>query len=295
MTDRRLLLVHAHPDDETIGTGVTMAKYAAQGAAVTLVTCTRGEEGEVLVPGLAHLASSAGDSLGSHRETELAEAMLVLGVTDHRFLGGAGRWRDSGMIGTPANDRPDCVWRADLAEASTELVAVIRETRPQVLITYDSNGGYGHPDHIQAHRVAMYGATLAAAPSFRSDLGSPWDIPKIYWTGLPRSFVQTGIDALVRSGGTGFFGIESADDIHWAVDDALITTGVEGLSFEPAKIAALRAHATQVELDGPFFRMSEEIGPEAMGHEFFMLVKGAPGTASRDAEGRETDLFDGVA
>jgi len=295
MTDRRLLLVHAHPDDETIGTGVTMAKYVAEGAAVTLVTCTRGEEGEVLVPDLEHLAADAGDTLGSHREAELAEAMQRLGVTDHRFLGGPGRWRDSGMIGTPANERVDCFWRADLLEASAELVAVIRQTRPQVLVTYDTNGGYGHPDHIQAHRVAMYGAALAAAPSFRPDLGAAWDIPKIYWTGLPKSFVQQGIDALVKAGGSGFFGIESVDDIPWAVDDAVVTTDIDGMEFEPAKIEALRAHATQVTDDGPFFRMSEEIGPEAMGHEFFVLVKGVKGTGTVGPDGRETDLFDGVA
>ncbi len=294
MTGRRLLLVHAHPDDETIGTGVTMAKYAADGAVVTLVTCTRGEEGEVLVADLGHLAASVGDTLGAHRETELAAAMEHLGVSDHRFLGGPGRWRDSGMIGTPSNDRLDCFWRADLLEATSELVAVIRETRPQVLVTYDTNGGYGHPDHIQAHRVAMYGAQLAAVPCFRPDLGADWDIAKIYWAVLPKSFVQRGIDALVKAGGSGFFGIESADDIPWAVDDAVVTTGIDGMEYEPAKIEALRAHATQVELDGPFFRMSEELGPEAMGHEFFVLVRGSKGTSSLGPDGRETDLFDGV-
>ena len=114
----RLLLVHAHPDDETIGTGATMAKYAQSGAQVTLVTCTLGEEGEVLVPELIHLAADADDTLGQHRIDELAQAMKVLGVTDHRFLGGPGRWRDSGMMGTPANDRADCFWQADFDAAT---------------------------------------------------------------------------------------------------------------------------------------------------------------------------------
>src|SRR3954470_7123426 len=148
---RRLLFVHAHPDDESIATGATMARYAAEGALVTLVTCTLGEEGEVVVPHLAHHAPDQNDSLGQHRIGELAAAMKELGVSDHRFLGGAGRWRDSGMIGTPANDRPDCFWRADLDEAVGALVAVMREVRPQVVVTYNENGGYGHPDHIQAH------------------------------------------------------------------------------------------------------------------------------------------------
>src|SRR6266478_3364729 len=104
MSDRRVLLVHAHPDDESIGTGATMAKYAAEGAHVTLVTCTLGEEGEILVPELAHLASDKEDGLGEYRIGELADAMKALGVSDHRFLGGAGRWRDSGMMGVPSND-----------------------------------------------------------------------------------------------------------------------------------------------------------------------------------------------
>src|SRR5919199_3466152 len=140
-TARRIVLVHAHPDDETIGTGATMAKYAADNVLVTLVTCTLGEEGEVLVPALEHLAAAREDKLGQHRIGELAAAMEALGVRDHRFLGGPGRWRDSGMMGTAANDRPDCFWRADVEEAAGELVRVIREVRPQVLITYDDNGG----------------------------------------------------------------------------------------------------------------------------------------------------------
>jgi N-acetyl-1-D-myo-inositol-2-amino-2-deoxy-alpha-D-glucopyranoside deacetylase len=152
--DRRLLLVHAHPDDESIGTGATMAKYVAEGAHVTLVTCTLGEEGEIIPPSLAHLAAGKEDRLGEYRIGELAAACAALGVTDHRFLGGPGRWRDSGMMGTPANDDPRCFWRADIELAAQALLDVIAEVRPQVLVTYDANGCYGHPDHIQAHRVA---------------------------------------------------------------------------------------------------------------------------------------------
>src|SRR5919199_2444151 len=144
-TARRIVLVHAHPDDETIGTGATMARYASEGVLVTLVTCTLGEEGEVLVPELEHLAADREDGLGRHRIGELATAMEALGVEDHRFLGGPGRWRDSGMMGTPANERPDAFWQADLDEAVRELVAVVREVRPQVVVTYDENGGGGGP------------------------------------------------------------------------------------------------------------------------------------------------------
>src|SRR5437764_3872159 len=130
--NRRLLLVHAHPDDEVIGSGATMPKYVDEGAHVTLVTCTLGEEGEVLVPELSHIASAHDDQLGEHRKEELAAAMKALGVTDHRFLGGPGRWRDSGMMGAESNELPDCFWRADLDEAVGELVRIVREVKPQV-------------------------------------------------------------------------------------------------------------------------------------------------------------------
>jgi len=159
---KRLLLVHAHPDDETIGNGVTMAKYATAGTQVTLVTCTRGEEGEVLLSELANLASDKDDKLGEQRIIELKNAMHELGIKDYRFLGAPNKkWRDSGMMGTPQNDRNDVFWQTDLDEAALELVKIILETKPQVLITYDEFGGYGHPDHIKAHRVAMRAAELA--------------------------------------------------------------------------------------------------------------------------------------
>ncbi|HLZ38432.1 MAG TPA: N-acetyl-1-D-myo-inositol-2-amino-2-deoxy-alpha-D-glucopyranoside deacetylase, partial [Mycobacteriales bacterium] len=198
--DRRLLLVHAHPDDETIGTGATMARYAAEGVGVTLVTCTLGEEGEILEPGLEHLAADREDRLGEHRIGELAEAMRCLGVRDHRFLGGPGRWRDSGMMGLPTNDRPSCLWQADLDEATAALVSIVREVRPQVVVTYDENGGYGHPDHIQAHRVAVRAVDAAGDPAYRPDLGAPWRVGKLYYTAVPKSFLQASIDQLREAG-----------------------------------------------------------------------------------------------
>jgi len=209
---RRLLLVHAHPDDETINNGVTMARYVAEGAAVTLITCTLGEEGEVLVPELVHLASDQTDQLGEHRIGELAAAMAELGVTDHRFLGEAGKYRDTGMIyneqgnaDVPPDTRKDSFWQADLLAASNDLVPVIRELRPQVLVTYDQYGNYGHPDHIQAHRVATYAAALAGIPSYREDLGQAWDIPKIYWNTMAESRLREGLRKLRESGDTTTF------------------------------------------------------------------------------------------
>src|SRR6266545_1858387 len=167
------MFVHAHPDDESVGTGATMAYYAATDAHVTLVTCTLGEEGEIHVPELALLEATQADQLGGYRITELATACASLGVTDHRFLGGAGRYRDSGMMGLPTNDHPRAFWRADLDTAAGHLVEVIREVRPQVLVTYDPNGFYGHPDHIQAHRVAMRAVELTDADQL--PFGTPDD------------------------------------------------------------------------------------------------------------------------
>ncbi|MCU1621894.1 MAG: mshB [Frankiales bacterium] len=290
LADRRLLLVHAHPDDETIGTGATMARYAAEGAHVTLVTCTLGEEGEILVPELAHLASDRDDGLGQHRIGELAAACAALGVSDHRFLGGAGRWRDSGMMGTPQNDRPDCFWRAEMDEATGELVAVLRELRPQVVVTYDDNGGYGHPDHIQAHRVTVAAVERAADPSYAPQTGAAWRVAKLYWTALPNSVLQAGIDHLKASGQTNFFGADSADDLPFGVPDDRVTTEIDARSYLDAKVAAMRAHATQIAVDGPFFALSDNVGQQAMGVEYYQLAQGT----RTFAEGREPDLFGGA-
>ena len=288
MNSKRLLLVHAHPDDETINNGATMAKYVSQGVGVTLVTCTRGEEGEVLVPELAHLSSSATDQLGAHRETELANAMMELGVSDHRFLGApAKKYRDSGMMGTEPNNRSDVFWQADVDEAASHLVKIIREVKPQVLITYDEVGGYGHPDHIQAHRVAMRAAELAANSSYGK--GDLWDINKIYWNITPKSVIQTGMDKM-KEIGSDFFGAESVDDLPFAKDDSFVTTLVDGSAFVEKKIAAMRAHPTQIELDGPFFALSNNLGNQVWGDEYYTLVKGAK-SSKLDSNGWETDLF----
>ena len=284
--------MHAHPDDECIGNGATMARYAAAGVHVTLVTCTRGEEGEVLVPDLAHLAADQDDALGPHREIELSAAMSELGVADHRFLGGAGHYRDSGMMGLPTNDRANCFWQADVDEAASHLVAVIREVRPLALATYNDNGGYGHPDHIQAHRVAMRAVELAADPTYRTDLAEAWRIPKVYENALPRSVMERGLKAMKESG-TDFFGVDSVDDLPFVDPDDTVTTCVDARAFEPVKMRALAAHATQVTVDGPFFALSNNIGHEAFGYEYYRLVQGKA-DGPYDSEGRETDLFNGL-
>jgi N-acetyl-1-D-myo-inositol-2-amino-2-deoxy-alpha-D-glucopyranoside deacetylase len=250
---RRLLFVHAHPDDESIGTGATMAKYAAQGAAVTLVTCTLGELGEIIPAELAHLAADRDDRLGEYRIGELDAACAALGVTDHRFLGGAGRWRDSGMIGTAGNEDPRCFWRADLDEAAAALLAVIDEVRPQVMVSYDDNGGYGHPDHIQAHRVTRRAFELAAAGEH--------PVAKLYATARP---------------GT-----------------PLATTEIGATEYLPAKLAAMRAHATQLTVEGSHFHLTNLIDRPVLGREFYTLLAGPRGLGP-GPDGLERDLFAGL-
>jgi len=246
----RLLLVHAHPDDESIGTGATMARYAAEGAQVTLVTCTLGELGEIIPPSLSYLAEGDGSRLGEYRIGELNAACAELGVTDHRFLGGAGRWRDSGMMGTEGNDDPRCFWRADVDQAADALLDVIREVRPQVLVTYDANGFYGHPDHIQAHRVSMRAFERAG------DYG----LAKFYATAVP--------------------------------DSAEVTTEIDASAYLDSKLAAMRAHATQIAVDAPFFALSNGIRHEAFGVECYTLLAGPRGPdGSAGPGGREADLF----
>ncbi|MFJ4912898.1 N-acetyl-1-D-myo-inositol-2-amino-2-deoxy-alpha-D-glucopyranoside deacetylase [Streptomyces sp. NPDC088726] len=291
-TSRRALFVHAHPDDESINNGATMAKYAAEGAAVTLVTCTLGEGGPIIPPALAHLAADREDRLGQHRINELAAAMKQLRVTDHRILGAVGRYRDSGRMGSVQNGRPHCFWQADLDDAAGYLVEVIRETRPQVLVTYDANGGYGHPDHIQAHRVAMRAADLAADASY--GVGAAHTIPKVYWNCVPRSLVEHDLARLRETGRSPRFGrIATLDEVPGVLDDALVTTAVDGGAFTDRKVAAMRAHVTQISVDWPWFALANGLGQPVSATEYYQLGRGLE-FEGRDTDTWENDLFAGL-
>jgi N-acetyl-1-D-myo-inositol-2-amino-2-deoxy-alpha-D-glucopyranoside deacetylase len=288
-TSRRVLFVHAHPDDESIETGATMAKYAAAGAGVTLVTCTLGELGEVIPPELAHLAFDREGGLGEYRIGELAAACRELGVTDHRFLGGPGRWRDSGMMGTPANELPGCFWLADVDEAARLLLRVITEVRPQVLVSYDARGFYGHPDHIQAHRVSRRAFELAGGL-----------VSKLYATAVPKSVLAEAMALLAEDsrggqlGGVDFSRVDSVEALPFGTDDENVTTQIDATDYLDAKLAAMRAHATQIAVDSPFFALSDMVGRKALGSEYYTLLAG-PGGNGDGPDGRETDLFAGLA
>jgi N-acetyl-1-D-myo-inositol-2-amino-2-deoxy-alpha-D-glucopyranoside deacetylase len=254
----------------------------------------------VLVPELTHLAADQTDQLGQHRIGELAAAMDELGVTDHRFLGGPGRYRDTGMIyddagnaAVPQETRPDSFWQADLLAAANDLVPVIREIRPQVLVTYDEFGNYGHPDHVKAHRVATYAAALAAARSYREDLGPAWDVSKIYWVAMAESAMRESLRSLREAGDTTTFeGLDPEGPLGpFVTPDRFVDCLIEEDGYLDRKMNAMKAHATQITVDGPFFALSNNNGNQIWGSEAYRLVKG---TAAPGPDGLEHDLFAGL-
>ena len=280
-----LLLVHAHPDDETINNGATMAKYAARGTRVTLVTCTRGELGEIIPPELADLAADRTDRLGEYRETELAAAMKELGVADRRFLGEPGEYRDSGMMGTEGNGRPDSFWRADVDEAAGRLAAVIREVRPRVLVTYNEIGGYGHPDHIKAHRVALRAVDLVA--------GTEYAVERVYFNLMPRSVMAAALESLRAEGAASGFAVPgSLAEVAVVVEeDSTVSAAIEAEEFAPAKAAAMRAHATQISVHEPFYALSDDVGMKVLGTEYYRQARGP---APEPGAPVSADLFAGL-
>ena len=284
----RLLFVHAHPDDETLTTGGTIAHYVANGADVHVVTCTLGEEGEVIGERYAHLAVDAADQLGGYRISELTSALNALGIDEPIFLGGPGRWRDSGMEGTPPRHWQRFV-DADMGEAVGELVAIIRQLRPHVVVTYDPQGGYGHPDHVQTHRVTT--AAVAAAGSEQLP-GTPWSVPKFYWTVIATSAMAAGLAELedVPEGWTRV----SIDEVPFGYPDEEIDAVVDASEQLPAKVAALRAHATQVTVapNGRSCALSNNIALPILAEEHYILAAGTAG--DRDGRGWETDLLAGL-
>ena len=287
----RLLFVHAHPDDECLSNGATIAHYTSRGADVRVVTCTLGEEGEVIGDRWAGLAVDHADQLGGYRIGELTAALQALGVGAPIYLGGAGRWRDSGMRGTPKRRRQRFI-DADEREAVGALVAIIRELRPHVVVTYDPNGGYGHPDHVHTHTVTTAAVAAAGTDDYP---GEPWTVPKFYWTVLAVSAFEAGWRAMSRDDLLPEWVIPPGEEFDFGYTDsdidAVVEAGPEALA---AKTAALAAHATQVVV-GPTGRVcavSNNMALPILGHEHYVLVAGSAG--ERDERGWETDLLAGL-
>ena len=266
-----LLLVHAHPDDESISTGGVMMKARADGHRVVLVTATRGEVGEI------HNMDEAATRprLGEVRTQELANASRILGVSRGEFLG----YRDSGMMGTADNENPASFHQAPLDEAAARLAAILREEKPEVVVTSAEDGTYGHPDHIKAHFV-----TNAALDSMlRSN--EPWTPKKLYYTAIPRSLMQAFIEQMPEEARRQDTGIRIV-----GTPDELVTTKVDVSEFVDRKREAFAAHVSQMDPNSWFATMADEIYRLAFGTEYYQLARDKPGSALP-----ESDLFAGIA
>ena len=277
-----LMAFHAHPDDESSSMGGVLAMYAAAGEEVVVVTATDGAEGDIhnyhnpddLKPRLAEL-----------RRGELQDALAILGVKHHEFLG----YRDSGMMGAEENENSTSFWQADFTEATGRLVRLIRKYQPEVLTIYDPFGGYGHPDHIQVHRIglaAFFGSLDEGRFPLEED-EEPWAPYKVYWTAWPRSRVQVFARHRLEAG---MITEEEYEEMkRHGIPDEEITTTVDISDHLEAKLAALKAHRTQIPDDWFMFQVPEEHRPAVFGIETFQRI-----FSRVDAPARETDLFDGL-
>jgi len=284
-----LLAVHAHPDDESITMGATLSRYAALGVPVTLVTATLGEQGESMYGLMDGLDADHADQLGGYRLTELMAACRAMGVTDRRMLGGLGRFRDSGMVGTASAGHPRAFCRAgtggpDHAEAVAALRAVLDEVRPAVVLTYDADGGYGHPDHIAAHQV-----TAAAVRSWRAtDAGSDCRLLAVV---KPRTVLATALDALWAGELPPGYRRPRLEELGYQVDDAAVDVTLPVEAWRAAKRAAMAAHATQLDVwagavDG--YALTNLLAQPVLDAEHYQVLAGPPIPAGA------TDLFAGL-
>jgi N-acetyl-1-D-myo-inositol-2-amino-2-deoxy-alpha-D-glucopyranoside deacetylase len=266
-----LLFVHPHPDDESIACGGVIARYGSEGVRTVVVTCTGGEVGENL----------AGIELGAltlveHRRRELDEAVRILGVSRHERLG----FRDSGMIDTADNEHPDCFHQAPLDVAAAPLAVLIREERPEAIVSDDERGSYGHPDHIKAHWATIRAVELAADPS--ADIaGEPWQVPRRFVHTFSHSRLHAAHAALVEAGLPSPFAVEGEEDAtdrpkRLGAPDEVVTTRIDITQQLATKLAAMRAHASQMSPDSFFFNVPEQVVGQFLGVEEFVLEAGSP-------------------
>jgi LmbE family N-acetylglucosaminyl deacetylase len=317
-----LMLVHAHPDDESVATGGTIARYVAEDRRVDLVTCTGGEEGEI------HDAElDPEDALPRLKQIRMAELACSLGALGRgavqlHLLG----YRDSGMMGTPSNEHPDSFWQTDLDEAIGRLVAIMRAARPAVVVSYDSNGNYGHPDHINAHRIAIGAWEAAAEPSRYPDAGPPHAVAKFHeiafnrdaWFELMGEMRRREIplpwdfDAELGSSGSedrdaedlNPTNVEAARQIEERLEDgdeppdafgtpeADITTRIHVADYADAKRRSMDCHRTQRQDLGWLLDLPSDLFDRAMETEFFVLRRWRDREIAPDY--READLFAGL-
>lgn len=278
-----LLCVHPHPDDESIACGGVLARYADEGIRTVVVTCTGGEEGDNLAG-----IDLGTDDLVAHRRRELADALAALGVSADHQLG----YRDSGMVDTPPNDHPDSFHRVDVEVAAAALATIIRTEQPQVVVSDDANGSYGHPDHVKANRVTLRAVALAADPDAPID-GQPWQVAKRYVHTFSRGRLFEMHQSMRAAGLASPFGEDdfaSPDDVPMGLPDELVTTAIDVRDVLDRKRAAMAAHKSQIGTDSFFLNTPPQLEDGAFGVEEFALEAGVRGPGS----GPESDLFAGL-
>ena len=274
-----LLVVHAHPDDESISTGGVLAKYSANGFRTVLAYCTRGEAGDILNPDFVY--PKPGMSITDIRAIELTNALKVLDVKSVHFLG----YRDSGMAGTPENNHPLAFAQADEQEAADRLIKIIRRVRPHVVVTYNEKGTYLHPDHIMANRVTLRAFHTSGDRGYNAGQGlAPWQPTKLYYTAIPLERIRRMHEILVKQGEEPGF-----DPEVLGTPEEKISATIDVRKFLSRKLEALNCHQSQMNPNSIFRRMPEKLRAEAMGYEHFECVSGCTQTNSR-----ETDLFEGL-
>src|ERR1700730_9435729 len=281
MTDLRLMAVHAHADDETITMGGLLALCADRGIATCNICCTDGKLATIVDPSMPE--ETTRPRLAEIREQELLAATGILGVNEGHFL----RYGDSGMAGEPSNDFPDAFWKASLHEAAGRIVEHIRRFKPHVVVTYDANGAYGHPDHIQAHRATLL-AVEAAYTAVYPEHGDPWRVQKLYSTAFPVHAMRRAIELAKNAGRESPFGVDDPDQLPFLTPDDWVTTTIDCRTTIGRKREALRAHRSQIGPDWPLLSIPDGVAAEFADEYFQLIISRKPATLP------ETDVFAGV-
>jgi mycothiol conjugate amidase Mca len=278
----RLMAVHAHCDDETITMGGTLATYSDRGVKTCVLCCTDGKLATIVDPNMPE--ETTRPRLAEIREGELREACSILKVDEVEFL----RYGDSGMAGAPTNQLPDAFWMAPMDEVVGRVVAQIRRFRPHVVVTYDANGGYGHPDHIQTHRATLLAVEAARLLPMFKDAGEPWRVEKLYYTAFPRSQFERMVEMAKQAGIEPPFGETNADEMEFLTADRDVTTNIDTAAVIGRKRDALRAHHSQISEDWPQLTMPDEMLKQFADESFQLAISRVPVVLP------ETDLFAGI-
>ncbi len=289
-TQLTFMAVHAHPDDEVFGTGGTLALLANKGVRTVLVTATMGEEGEIVDPNLDEKAKKElFPRLADERRKELQASVEALHIQELRLLG----FRDSGMAGTASNNHPDAFYRATFDEAVKRLVKIVRELKPQVMVTYDAFGSYGHPDHIQVQRVTNAAFEAAGEPRCFPELNlAAWQPKKLYYIAMPRSFMVKTMEEAKQSGEHGPWDNPAMNTAIMGTPDKIITTRVDARNYIEDKMKAFAAHKTQIAPDSFVFTIPTEMRDQVFGYEYFVLARSA---IAQHTGPLEQDMLEGLS